>query len=108
MAAILPIEIAHLKGWRKLWLECGSVLVVQAFKYALMAPWRIRNKWKSCIKLTKGISFLVGHIFREGNTCANILVTHTHSTSVNRWDLIPHMKLLFLFVIKNDRQTLPN
>lgn len=29
--AMLAIEIAFRKGWRSLWLECDSMLVVQAF-----------------------------------------------------------------------------
>lgn len=31
-AAMLPIELAYNKGWHKIWLECDSMLVIEAFK----------------------------------------------------------------------------
>ncbi|KAF1883273.1 hypothetical protein Lal_00030379 [Lupinus albus] len=31
--AILAIEIAHKRGWKKLWLECDSLLVVNCFNF---------------------------------------------------------------------------
>ncbi|KAF1871923.1 hypothetical protein Lal_00012140 [Lupinus albus] len=30
-AAIMEIEIAHHKGWRNIWLECDSAMVVDIF-----------------------------------------------------------------------------
>jgi len=44
--------------------------MVQAFQNHNIVPWQIRNKWKNAIQLTKCMAFIVGHIYREGNTRA--------------------------------------
>lgn len=36
VAAIMSIEFAYAKGWHKLWLECDSKMVVQAFKNMIL------------------------------------------------------------------------
>jgi len=33
------IEIAHRRGWYKLWLECDSSLVVKVFDHDDVIPW---------------------------------------------------------------------
>lgn len=40
-AAMVAIELAFKKGWRKLWLESDSLLVVLAFTAPEMVPWRL-------------------------------------------------------------------
>ncbi|GAU33046.1 hypothetical protein TSUD_152010 [Trifolium subterraneum] len=42
--AKMSIEIAHDRGWRSLWLECDSLLTVQAFTNSLIVPWKLQNR----------------------------------------------------------------
>jgi len=46
------------------------MLVVQAFKNENIVSWTLRN-----IK-TRDMNLVVGHIYREGNTCADRLTSH--------------------------------
>jgi hypothetical protein len=62
---MMAIEIATLKVWPLLWVETGSNMVT--FKNATMVPWHLRNRWLNCIELTKKISFIISHIYKEGN-----------------------------------------
>ena len=48
-AVITTIEIAHEKGWRNLWLECDSLMVVQDFKDVNLVPWSLRNTWRNAV-----------------------------------------------------------
>jgi len=49
------------------------MLLLLAFKNHLMIPWALRNRWLNCIEITKGMNFIVSHIYREGNNCADSL-----------------------------------
>ncbi|GAU32780.1 hypothetical protein TSUD_152280 [Trifolium subterraneum] len=71
--AMKAIEIAHDHNWNNLWLESDSTLVVMAFKNASLVPWRLRNRWNNCIQITASMNFMISHIFREGNKCADSL-----------------------------------
>lgn len=53
MAAMIAIELAWEKGWRRLWLEYDSTLVLQAFNSSNLVPWKFRNKWLNCLSLCK-------------------------------------------------------
>ncbi|KAF1870216.1 hypothetical protein Lal_00003422 [Lupinus albus] len=64
--ALMPIEIAHQKGWENIWLECDSALVVDVFKGNSMVPWRLANNWHRCLAQISPMCFKVSHIFREG------------------------------------------
>lgn len=44
-AAMFAITEARDRGWRRLWLECDSMLVVQAFTCPELVPWRLRTEW---------------------------------------------------------------
>jgi hypothetical protein len=47
-------------------------LVVQAFTSAsLLVPWELSNRWLNCIKITRNMNFVVCHVDREGNQCAD-------------------------------------
>ena len=71
--AILAIEIAKYHNWNNIWLETDSALLLMAFKNFDMIPWNLKNRWLNCIEATKGMNFLVSHIYREGNVCADAL-----------------------------------
>lgn len=88
--AMLAIELAFARGWHNLWLECDSKLLVDAFKSEKGVPWKIRNRWRNCLIMTRQMNFLVSHIYREGNSRAHKFATH--GLSINSfiwWDLIP-------------------
>lgn len=72
-------------------MECDSSLVVQAFSNSAIVPWKLRNKWKTCIAMTSKFDFLVSHVFREANHCADKLANFgVISKYYTWWDLIPN------------------
>ncbi|MCI09448.1 ribonuclease H protein [Trifolium medium] len=74
MAAIHAIGIANSKGWNNLWLETDSKLVQLAFKSSsFVVPWKISNRWHNCTTLVRNMNFIVTHLYREGNSCADTL-----------------------------------
>lgn len=75
LGAMMAIELAYDKGWHNLWLECDSLLVLSAFHSFGIVPWRLRNRWRNCIHLTKRMSFVFSHIYREGNNCTDKLAS---------------------------------
>ncbi|XP_058776768.1 uncharacterized protein LOC131651114 [Vicia villosa] len=74
--AILAIEFAFVRNWNNIWLETDSTAVVKAFNSPHKVPWQVRNRWLNCINIVTNWNFLVSHIFREGNSCADALVNH--------------------------------
>jgi ribonuclease HI len=72
---MLAIEVVVQKGWKKLWLETDSMLVVLAFKSAKVVPWSLRNRWDNCLTIISKMHFFVTHIYREGNHCADKLAS---------------------------------
>jgi len=71
--AMRAIELASQHRWTKLWLECDSAMVVNAFKNNTIVPWKIRNRWENCLALCKSMQLLVTRVYREGNSCADTL-----------------------------------
>lgn len=67
------IEIAKQNNWCYLWLELNSMLVVNAFKNHALVPWKLRNRWDNCLNMICSINFIVSHILREENQCADYL-----------------------------------
>jgi hypothetical protein len=68
---MMTIEIANMKGWPLLWVETDSRLVTLAFKNVTMVFWHLRTRWMNCIELTKKMSFIIPHIYREDNQYAD-------------------------------------
>lgn len=73
VAAMTAIEIAHLKGYYNVWLESDSQLVILVFKSINVIPWSLRNRWYNWIVRLRDMRFVVSHIYREGNACADSL-----------------------------------
>jgi len=71
--AMRAIEIAHQRNWINFWLETDSKLVVMAFSNDSDVPWNLSNRWFNCKKLLFGMNFVISHIYREGNQCADSL-----------------------------------
>ena len=90
MGAMRAIEISFKRGWRNFWLESDSSMVVLAFKNVFVVPWTLRNRWFNCTKLTSQMNFVVTHIFREGNQCADRLANLGLSIQgVSFWNIVP-------------------
>jgi len=65
------IEFAKSKNWNSFWLETDPKLVVQAFSNQDIVPWQLRNMWSNCIITVSNMNFIISHIYREGNACAD-------------------------------------
>ena len=58
VAAIYAVEMAWSKGWKNLWLECDSLLVVNLFhKLSNQVPWKIQHRWLHCFHLISQMNF---------------------------------------------------
>ncbi|CAJ2663194.1 unnamed protein product [Trifolium pratense] len=73
MGVILAIEHAYAQNWSHLWIESDSKLVSLAFKSPNIIHWKLKNRWMNCIYMTRNMSFIISHIYREGNHCADKL-----------------------------------
>jgi len=67
------LELAKQRNYTHLWLETDSRIAVLAFKSTDIVPWQIRNRWFNCLDYTSSISFIVSHVHRKGNVCADRL-----------------------------------
>ncbi|WJX41072.1 hypothetical protein P8452_28481 [Trifolium repens] len=105
-AAIYAIEFALARGWTNLWLECDSLLLVQAFSNAHLVPWKLKTKWKNCLHHIRDFRFRFSHIYREGNTCADRLANAGFFVDgVVWWDQLPSCSR---DSFSHDRVGLPN
>ena len=68
------MEEAQKMGLTDVWFECDFILVCVAFTIKINVLWMLRNWWNTCLNYCGKISFMITHIFREGNVCANKLV----------------------------------
>jgi len=57
MGAILTIELAWNKSIRRIWLECNSSLLCQAFNSFNIIPWTLLGRRRKCIKICNEIEF---------------------------------------------------
>ncbi|KAF1892164.1 hypothetical protein Lal_00036521 [Lupinus albus] len=84
-AALMAIGIAYRKGWMDIWLECDSTLMLYIFKGKGRIPWKLANKWNTCLECISSMRFIVTHIYREGNTCADRLAAFGVSSKLYTW-----------------------
>jgi ribonuclease HI len=92
VADMNAIEIAYNRGFHNLWLETDSQLVTLAFRSSSCIPWGLRNRWQNCIARLRSMRFVVSHIYREGNSCADGLANiglHMSSFDLFWSDSIP-------------------
>lgn len=85
MGIILAVECAFQKNWLNLWIESDSKLVTLAIKSPQIVPWQIKNRWLNCLTLLQSMNFLLTHIYREGNHCADKLANLSLSISDYMW-----------------------
>ncbi|CAJ2636606.1 unnamed protein product [Trifolium pratense] len=69
--AMRAIELANCRNWKNLWLESDSTLVVMTFNSSVLVPWELSNRWRNCLRITRSMNFVVSHVYREGNQCAD-------------------------------------
>ncbi|KAF1866229.1 hypothetical protein Lal_00024228 [Lupinus albus] len=84
-AALMDIEIAYRNGLKDIWLECDSMLVVDIFNGKGNIPWKLANKWHTCLEWISSLTFKATHIYRECNTCADKLAAFVVSSKVFTW-----------------------
>ena len=88
--AMRAIELANTFQWKNLWLEADSELVVKAFKNPYLVPWRLKNRWMNCLQLTLSMNFVITHIYREGNQCADTLASIGFNVAhLTVWNVLP-------------------
>jgi ribonuclease HI len=90
LAVMEVVSLVWTKGWRRLWLETDSSLVVHYFTNPKLVPWHLRVAWANCLHVTKHIFFHISHIFRERNSVADVLANYgaVHS-GYQWWDTLP-------------------
>jgi ribonuclease HI len=79
---IFAIEAAFDRGWNNLWIESDSMVATWALKSPSLIPWQLRNRWESCLQKLNSMNFMLTHIYREGNHCADKLA----SLGLSRFD----------------------
>jgi hypothetical protein len=89
--AMKVVEIAFEKNWLNLWLELDSSLVVATFENpAKPVAWLLRNRWKNVMFMLSQMNCIVTHIFREGNSVADLLANYGLTSSVfTSWSSAP-------------------
>jgi len=85
IAAMTAIEIVYDKCWGNFWLQTDSKVVMLAFSSSFTVPWSITNRWANCLYRTRQMNFIVSHIYREGNTCADLLANIGLIINGNMW-----------------------
>jgi len=100
------VGIAFQRRWKNLWIETDYALVVMAFNNLSMIPCFLRNRWLNCTNLLCGMNFVVTHIYREGNRCADMLASKgLEIQGVAVWLDLPEFLNTLLI---HDRLGLPN
>ncbi|KAF1870132.1 hypothetical protein Lal_00017713 [Lupinus albus] len=76
----LSFEITRQKGWKAIWLECDSFMMVDIFN-GILGGWLINGIGVRCGSLRLMI-FKVSHIFKEDNNYADKLASFGVSSKV--------------------------
>ncbi|XP_019433776.1 PREDICTED: uncharacterized protein LOC109340519 [Lupinus angustifolius] len=89
-AALHAVTIAYNRGWKHLWIEVDSSMLLDIFSGKSNPPWSLQNDWIKCKEKLHTMNYNITHIFREGNNCADKLasfgiVSRTHTV----WNAIP-------------------
>ncbi|XP_057779551.1 uncharacterized protein LOC130998134 [Salvia miltiorrhiza] len=76
-AIMHAVRIANFRGWHWLWIEADSSYVVQLLhSRSLNVPWRFLPLWKQTLNWLSNFRLQISHIFREGNSVADIMANH--------------------------------
>lgn len=76
-AALIKIEIAFNRDWKKLWIESDFLYVVYMLN-ALKSkvPWKCLKKWRLIKRHLNSIHWFGTHVYREVNTCVDCLASY--------------------------------
>ncbi|XP_057811506.1 uncharacterized protein LOC131025735 [Salvia miltiorrhiza] len=80
LAVMHAVRIANFRGWHWLWIEADSSYVVQLLhSRSLNVPWRFLPLWKQTLSWLSNFRLQISHIYREGNSAADIMANHARS-----------------------------
>ncbi|XP_055962061.1 uncharacterized protein LOC130015619 [Mercurialis annua] len=86
VAVIYAIQEAWRVGWNNIWIECDSLVIVNAIKGGNLAvPWKWKLAWQTCLFYLSKMNWVVTHIFREGNEAADILSKKAVHIGTSLW-----------------------
>nr|XP_004309966.2 PREDICTED: uncharacterized protein LOC101295881 [Fragaria vesca subsp. vesca] len=90
-AVIHAIQMASQRGWRSLWIESDSTLVIHFLSsFQVDVPWRFTTEWFNCRTILTSMTVKVSHIYREGNRVADCLANFgADNAGVHWWDSYP-------------------
>ena len=89
LVVIEAVRVAWLKEWLNLWLETDSLLVIHYFTSPNLVPWCLKVHWANCIYVKKQTNFYISHVFREGNSIADVVNYGAVNISSHWWDSLP-------------------
>ncbi|KAL8543166.1 hypothetical protein ACS0TY_003897 [Phlomoides rotata] len=94
--AFMALDLAFEKQWYSFWLETDSSYVAHVLKNrSLEVPWRLLSRWHRVRRRLEQMSFIVSHIFREGNASADRL-TREPMDKFEWWNQAPSFLIPFL------------
>ncbi|XP_058726868.1 uncharacterized protein LOC131598268 [Vicia villosa] len=105
LAVIMALEKAKDFGIYKLWIESDCILVVNAFKDHSFVPWKIKSRWLVCWAYSLSIDFMITHIFREANFCADFLAGIGLRNKATTWFNYIHEDIISEYLL--DKQGTP-
>ncbi|XP_057771087.1 uncharacterized protein LOC130990877 [Salvia miltiorrhiza] len=80
LAVMYAVAIAHNRGWTLLWIESDSFYIVKLLhSRSEDIPWRFLASWKRTLRLLLDFRLQISHIYREGNSAADIMASHARS-----------------------------
>ncbi|CAL0304839.1 unnamed protein product [Lupinus luteus] len=82
------------------------MLVMDIFNGNTNPPWKLLRKWNHCKHLLSSMTWVVSHVYREGNTCADKLANFGLSINTTRW--WNHAPSFILNDVIRNRLNLPN
>ncbi|XP_058734324.1 uncharacterized protein LOC131606055 [Vicia villosa] len=97
LGVIMAMEIAIEKKWSNIWLETDSIIVARLVHNVNLVPWSIINSWNNCHFNFRHHGFLLTHIYKEGNCCADAITNLGYNYRNFTW---------YNYVVKEAREEL--
>lgn len=67
------------------WIESASLTMVRAIHNTNSVLWSIKSRWLNFLYNFINLDRLITHIYREGNTCADVLASLILKNRHNTW-----------------------
>jgi len=89
-----------LKSWNLVMSSWNVTMHCVVFTVRTNVPWTFRNRWNTCINYCGKIRFMITHIFRGGNVCADKLANlrFIHRESFHWYNRFPYSLFLEFFI----------